>query len=590
MKLRHKNARLASGMKKLALVSAIGLSMTNFAHALAFEVWLSDQGTTHDSAVPSPTAGNLNSPTTTSGGYVRIFDGANVHIGADTATSSNYHINGEGVVAGDFKLLDHTQFGASANWVGGNSVHGTSVPKMRGIHGCLPSPNHRYMACTMLNGFVAIIQAGGFSGYKSPIALFRVTGSNTAPGGNPHMSFFSNDGKYLLVANQNAKLLERIDLTWDTAGLGLTNANFNRAATLDLVGGSNVVGGGRLTRMADTLNVSTINATQPNNNIGTVSGSYDASAFDTYIPGSNGYLANTSGELKQTTTTGTRPNNSVICPLAMDNNKHTMVTMAGGGAFVVDHTTTPMKIVAAYDKTKIADAGCGGLENAGYMYLNQGTSVAPTSAPWSCASGQATDRFSVYRLPSTGWPSGGSYINTPPTPFVMQDLGGSACTTTALARDAHGMTWGNYTRTTLHVWDRFQNQIRVYKMPTGTLQGIVSLPSAVCTDPTPDLGDYVFVPAPTTTSSTGLKPRTYMAHRGSGPLSFGHAASGNCGGLGVYSIGNGGASATLEVANTTSIPVAATDINGNTTNRGSYSGAHTNTTDPHAVAVRIKSF
>lgn len=577
----NKKSELASGMKQLALVGAMGLAMTSLAHAVAFEVWMSDQGTTHDSVAPANTVTNLNSPTSTSGGYVRVYNGAGVHSDAATATSANYHINGEGVVVGDLNLMEHTQFGVSANWVGGAAVHGASVPKMRGIHGCLPAPNHRYMACTMLNGFVAIVQAG--TAGKNPVALFRVTGTNTATGGNPHMSFFSTDGKYLLVANQNARLLERIDLTWDASGLAITNANFNRAATLDLVGGSNVVGGGRLTRMADTLNVLSINATTPGANVGTVSGSYDATAFSLDVHSSQ------PGVLKQTTTAGTRPNNSVICPLAMDDNKHTMVTMAGGGAFVVDHSTTPMKIVASYDKTKIADAGCGGLENAGYMYLDQGTSVAPTSAPWSCATGQATDRFNVYRLPSTGWLAGGSYNATPPNPFVMQDLGGSVCTTTALARDAHGMTWGNFSRTTLHVWDRFQNQIRVYKMPVGTLQGVISLSNAVCTDPTPDLGDYVFVPAPNATFSS-LKPRTYMAHRGFGPLSFGHAASGNCPGLGVYSIGDGGASANLEVANLTSIPVVGTDVNGNPTGRGAYTGSVTNATDPHAVAVRIKSF
>lgn len=566
---------VAAGFKRLALASALSVGMTGLAHAIAFEVWMSDQGTTHDSAVPSPTAANLNSPTTTSGGYIRVYQGAALQINAPMAAPENFHINGEGVVSGDKKLMEHTQFGNPANW-SNPAIHGASVPKLRGIHGCLPAPNHRYMGCSFLNGFVAIVNDA-----KQPVALFRATGTNTATTGNPHMAFFSNDGKYLLVANQNARLLERIDLTWDSTGISLTNANYNRAATLDLAGGSNVVGGGRLTREADSLSVVTINATNPGQNVGTVSGSYDAGAFSTTLP---------DGALKQTAVTGNRPNNSVICPLAMDNNKHTVVTLAGGGAFIVDHTTTPMKIVGAYDKTKIADAGCGGVEGAGYMYLNQGTSVAPTSAPWSCAAGQATDRFSVYRLPSTGWPNGGSYLATPPNPFVMQDLGGSVCTTTAAARDAHGMTWGDYARNYLHVWDRFQNQIRVYKMPVGTLQGIINIGGgAVCSDPTPDLGDYVFVPAHNATF-TSLKPRTYMAHRGSGPLSFGHAASGNCGGLGIYSIDNGGTSATLEFANVTTMPVVATDNNGNTTNRGAYTGAHTNTTDPHAVAVRIKSF
>lgn len=553
---------------RLALAGLLGATLPGLSHAIGFEIWMSDQGTTHDSVAPSPTATNLNSPATTSGGYVRVFQGSQLQLDAATASSENYHINGEGVAAGDLKLMDYAQFGVPANW-SDPALHGASVPKLRGIHGCLPAPNHRYMACAFLNGFVAII-----NDLKQPVALFRATGTASATGGNPHMAFFTNDGKYLMIANQNAKVLERVDLTWDGAGIGLIKANYNRAASLDLAGGS-------VTRNADALATVNIDGTNPGVNVGMVSGSYDPTAWTSTLP---------DGSAKQTDSTGARPNNSVICPLAMDNNQHTVVTMAGGGAFIVDHTTTPMKIVAAYNKSQIADAGCGGLENAGFMYLDQGTSVAPTSAPWNCAAGEATDRFNVYRLPSTGWPAGGSYLSVPPKPFVMQNLGGSVCKPVADARDAHGMTWGDFARNYLHVWDRFQNQVRIYKMPIGTLQGIVDIGGgSVCSDPTPDLGDYLFVPAPDATY-TSLKPRTYMSHRGSGPLSFGHAASGNCGGLGVYSVSDGGTSINLEIANTTNIPVVATDNNGNPTNRGGYTGTHLNTTDPHAVAVRIKSF
>jgi hypothetical protein len=584
---------MKSDIKKLALGAALGLAISGQACALGFEVWMSDQGTTHDSAT-APATGNLNSPTTTSGGYMRVYAGFDLMTGAATATPTNYHINGEGVVGGDLAMFKHTQFGNAANW-SKPSAHGASVPKMRGIHGMLPSPNHRYLAGAVLNGFVAIVNAQ----QKRPVALFRVTGTDTAPGGNPHMAFFTADGKYLLVANQNARLLERIDLTWDASGLSLTNANYNRNATLDLAGTAaggvpNIDGdvvvtsaSGRLRRTADALSVSTIDASAVGANVGTASGTYQNDGFVATLPDNL--------TLKQTTTSGTRPNNSVICPIALDDNKHTLVTMAGGGAFIVDHTATPMHIVAAYDKTKIADAGCGGMENAGYMYFDQGTSVAPTSAPWSCAAGQATDRFAVYRLPSTGWPSAPSYLANPPAPVTMDNVGGSACTTTALARDAHGMSWGDWARNYLHVWDRFQNQVRVYKMPLGQLVNIVTYGTnssgasyaannaTTCTDPTPDLGDYVFVPG--ATNSGVLKPRTYMALRGSGPLSFGHAASGSCGGFGVFSMDNGGFTTTLEYVNPTTIPEVSTDINGGLTNR---SNGTRNATDPHAVVVRIQ--
>lgn len=131
-------------------------------------------------------------------------------------------------------------------------------------------------------------------------------------GEQAHAAVPSPDQKYLVVANQNGKLLQRITTNYQTNEFTLDSA-----ATIDLA-----------------------NCTTP------------------------------SGKACQQS--DLRPDNAPICPIVDSNSRFSFVTLRGGGLFVVDSTATPMAIVAEYDKEKIHANGCGGLEAFGKMYINSG--------------------------------------------------------------------------------------------------------------------------------------------------------------------------------------------------------------------------
>ena len=71
-----------------------------------------------------------------------------------------------------------------------------------------------------------------------------------------------------------------------------------------------------------------------------------------------------------------RPDNAPICALIESSSRFSFVTLRGGGLFVVDNRSTPMRIVAEYDKEAIHGNGCGGLESHGRMYVNSGGGTA----------------------------------------------------------------------------------------------------------------------------------------------------------------------------------------------------------------------
>ena len=67
-----------------------------------------------------------------------------------------------------------------------------------------------------------------------------------------------------------------------------------------------------------------------------------------------------------------RPDNAPICPVIDATSRLTFVTLRGGGLFVVNSTATPMSIVAEYDSATVHPNGCGGVEASGKMYVNSG--------------------------------------------------------------------------------------------------------------------------------------------------------------------------------------------------------------------------
>ena len=135
-------------------------------------------------------------------------------------------------------------------------------------------------------------------------------------GAQAHAAMPSPDDSYVVVANQNGKLLQRIATDYETNTFAL--------------------------EPAATLNLAT--CVTPNG-----------------LPCESPAL---------------RPDNAPICPVIDESSVLTFVTLRGGGMFVVDSTATPMAIVAEYDRATVHPNGCGGVEHDGKMYLNSGGGTA----------------------------------------------------------------------------------------------------------------------------------------------------------------------------------------------------------------------
>lgn len=153
----------------------------------------------------------------------------------------------------------------------------------------------------VLTGHVLFLEAAS----RAPVACIDV-------GAQAHAAFPSPDETYVVVANQNGKLLQRIATDYAT-----------NAFTLD---------------PGATLNLAT--CTTPSG----------AACEDPLL----------------------RPDNAPICPVIDASSRFTFVTLRGGGMLVVDSGATPMAIVAEYDRATVHPNGCGGVETGGKMYVNSG--------------------------------------------------------------------------------------------------------------------------------------------------------------------------------------------------------------------------
>ncbi len=67
-----------------------------------------------------------------------------------------------------------------------------------------------------------------------------------------------------------------------------------------------------------------------------------------------------------------RPDNAPICGVIDPTSRLTFVTLRGGGLFVVDSTAATLSIVNEYDRATIHHDGCGGVVTGGKLYLNSG--------------------------------------------------------------------------------------------------------------------------------------------------------------------------------------------------------------------------
>ena len=155
---------------------------------------------------------------------------------------------------------------------------------------------------------------------RTPLSCLRMS---VGAGGarQAHAAFPAPDGTYVLVANQNGKLLERIRTDY---------------ATNTFVHEPNA-----------TLNLAT--CTTP------------------------------SGALCQDP--ALRPDNAPICPVIDASSTRAFVTLRGGGLVVVDATATPIQIVGEYDMAAVHANGCGGIEGQGSMFIDSAPQIVRGRLP-----------------------------------------------------------------------------------------------------------------------------------------------------------------------------------------------------------------
>ena len=149
---------------------------------------------------------------------------------------------------------------------------------------------------------------------RQPITCIRTSVGSTNVR-QVHQSFPSPDETYVAVANQNGKLYERINTDYKTNTFVL-----DHAARIDLA-----------------------TCTTPNG-----------------VPCQSDI----------------RPDNAPICPIIDSTSVLNFVTLRGGGLFVIDAKSTPMRIVAEYDKNTIHPNGCLGAQVGNKMYVDSGGGTA----------------------------------------------------------------------------------------------------------------------------------------------------------------------------------------------------------------------
>ncbi len=495
-------------------------------NSVEWEVWLSDQFDSADITADNPTG--------TYGSRILIYESSDIA----AASPGTYYENDENfrptvVEARDIFPNALSQLGVS----------------VRRLHGMLPDPpSHRFMNANFFGpgtGLVGIIDAEGqcvetadgqrqcdkINGSPESAALlaealFRTTGPQGSQPSN-HMSFWTPDGTKIIIANLGAKLLERIDYDQLTGTF-----TFNKAATLDLVGGRDL-------RVQPAMSDSTLPA-------GRVSGEY-TSPQTTLTP---------SGALKEGPG---RPNNVVVCPIATD--KHVYVTFGGGGLFVVDITTEPMAIVAEYTNDVISGAGCGGIKGGNFMYLNAGVSAS--------AAGSDDSVFIIYQLP-LNYPDSNNpetVANTPRPVEFYREKSLDIVDETQLAnrRDSHGMTISP-SEQLLYQFDRIQNNAEVFDVSK-----IVNDPSLEASEQGAAHVGTIFLtgsgycegegepfvnqdgegyqqnddPAPDLVDITPDGRQIIVSFRGPNPVTVKHAALGSCPGFGIVTLQDDGLTGSL---------------------------------------------
>ena len=241
-----------------------------------------------------------------------------------------------------------------------------------------------------------------------------------------------------------------------------------------------------------------------------------------------------------------RPDNAPILVVPDSTSTLAFVTLRGGGLFVVDSTTTPMKIVAEYDRTIVHGNGFGGAEVNGHMYINSGAGGAETNP----------SEFDVYRFRLADY-AVANPANAPAPAVLFSD----DTAPPAHERDAHGLVATKHSRY-IWVFDRATRVAEVFDTSSDTRVNTIPVSFSAHDHLTPDLA--------------GISPsgnRIFVSLRGPNPLSGSpHAATGSTPGLGVIQLEQGGKAGAL-----TSV-VAISNIDSEGVERA----------DSHGIGVRRK--
>ena len=263
---------LVSLVATVLLLSA-SIGVTASASASDFEVWLMDQSDTNGGAF---------------GGTIYIYDGNDL-IG-ETAESA---------MPTDVLDLAGATSTLCMESTGANPVR----PHMMFFN----STHSHAVVSFVASGHIVIFDAET----RAPKACFRSSvGADDAM--QAHAATPAPDDSFILIANQNGKLLERIDTDFETETF-----TANTEATLNL---------------ATCVTPSGAACEDP--------------------------------EL--------RPDNAPIVPVIDSTSTLGFITLRGGGLFVVDPKTTPMQILGEYDNTTVHGNGFAGAEAAGTMFVNSG--------------------------------------------------------------------------------------------------------------------------------------------------------------------------------------------------------------------------
>ncbi|MCC6620493.1 MAG: hypothetical protein IT385_04520 [Deltaproteobacteria bacterium] len=353
----------------------------------------------------------------------------------------------------------------------------------RGAHMLLFNSTHSHAIVSFVfTGHVAIIEASS----REAVACFR-TEAGAGGARQAHAAFPTPDDQYIVVANQNGKKLERIRTDY-------ANGTFTQEP-------------------AATINLATCTAP--------------------------------SGAPCETPTVSPRPDNAPICPVPLPNGQ-VAVTLRGGGLFIVETSTTPMSIVAEYDRATIAPNGCGGTIVQDALFITSGAGTIPAN-PWS---------WDIYALPTSFEPT--TTPNDPP-PVVVNSSNQER-------RDAHGVVPARVSRGAaeanyLWVADRGLGRIRIYDA--------VSF-AEVSDFPMEEGQDDIVHLTPDLLDTSPMGNRIFASLRGPAPLTGAHASFGTVPGVGVFKVSKNGARGELMSV----VPISNIDAQG------------VERADGHGIAVR----